>query len=164
MPDEPEDEAVKKFQLELDNFGKRTKKGVHVIGDLTLCMRTCNTPDVRLTLSEATRRAMAELERERATLENKIKKDLALAAKKAEKAEKAKKGKIPPGKGAKPPDIAGKQKSTKLKLKLMVDKFNKKHLPSDHSVWLELSAKPMNTAPFVDHKKTSLILRYGIKF
>ncbi|MEX0337975.1 MAG: hypothetical protein AB3N11_02940 [Arenibacterium sp.] len=162
MPDEPEEQAVKKFQLQLETFGQQARPKFSIIGDLSLCMRTCSTPEVKLTLSEATRRAMAELEKQRMTLEAKIKKDLEMAAKAAEKAKKSAKGK--PGASSKPPNIKEKQKKTKLKLKLMVDKFNKKYLPSDHSIWLELSTKPKNEPPFVDYKKTQLMLNYGIKF
>ena len=158
---EPEDEAVKKAKAQLEAFGKRNQQRFRIIGDLNLCMRTCTTPEVRLTLTEATRRAIAEIEKEKASLDSKLQKDLQQAAKKAAQ---AKKGKPQKGAGAKPPDIPGKQKSTKLKLKLEVDKFNKKFLPNDHSLWLDLSAKPLNEVPFVDYKKTLFMLRYGIKF
>ncbi|MCF6234299.1 MAG: hypothetical protein L3J36_14540 [Rhodobacteraceae bacterium] len=161
MSDDPTDEAIKKVEIELDIFGKRARPHFHLVGDLSLCMRTCNTPELRMTLSAETRRIIAELEREANTLDNKLKKLLEDAAKRAAKAKNAK---IPAGQGAKPLDIPAEQKKAKLKLKITVDKFNKKYLPSDHSIWLEPSAKTKNEFPFIDYKKPTVMLKYKIKF
>ena len=155
MSNEPEDEAVKKFELELETFGKRNKPKLKLVEDLTLCMRACNTPEMRSNLSEMSRKVIADLEKEMNTTNQKIQKMLEAAAKAAEKAEKAKKDKAAKDKV----DAKAKAKQTKAKLKLKLDKFHKK-LPSN--IFIELHAKPKSKAPFVDPKGSGLSI--GVQF
>ncbi|MEW9918810.1 hypothetical protein AB2B41_04310 [Marimonas sp. MJW-29] len=154
MGDKPEEEVVKKFELELETFGKRNKQKFSLIGDLSLCMRTCKTPEVDTSLREMMRKAVAELNKDMLTTQQRIQQQIEQAAKKAEKEKKAGNAKA----AKKASEDAKLAKQTKAKLKLKFDKFSKKYLPSDNTFFLEFQPKTKSEFPFFDVKKSFLFL------
>lgn len=152
------DSFTKKFQFELDSFGKRNAPRFRLINDLKLCLDACKTPEVSILLSEEVRKAMMEVDAQMALLNRNIQANTQATAKKCVQISK----KTGSGKGSKPPDYAGKEKETKMKLKVELNKCGKKWLPP--GAFFELSAKPSSKPPFVDYKKYPILFSLGWKF
>ena len=154
MGDNPEDEVVKKFELELETFGKRNKPRFTLIGDVSLCMRTCKTAEVELSLREMMKRAVAEMHKDMLTTEKRLQTLMEQAEKRAEKERKAA-GTAAAKKASEDKKLA---KQTKMKLKKKFDKFSKKYLPSDNVFFFEFQPKEKSKFPFIDAKKSFFFL------
>lgn len=150
MGDNPEDEIVKKFELELEIFGKKNKPRLKLMEDISLCIGTCKTPQVETSLREMMQKTLAEMQKEMLTTEKRLQTQLEQAAKKAEK-ENAAAGAAA---AKKKKDDAKAAKQTKAKLKITLDKFSRKYMPKDNTLFIEFTGKPKSKPPFVDPKKS----------
>jgi len=85
------EKEVKALSLEFRSFEKRNVQRFHILHDLSLASDTCKTPEVRLSISEMTRRYFAELRLEEQTLNKRIQKIVQGAAKKSDPKDKKEK-------------------------------------------------------------------------
>ena len=91
MGDKLCDKEVKALSLEFRTFEKRNIQRFHILHDLSLANDACKTPEVRLSISEMTRRYFAELQMEEQTLNKRIQKIVQDAARKNDKKDKKEK-------------------------------------------------------------------------
>jgi hypothetical protein len=113
-----DDEEIKAFQLELNNFGKSNTQRFRI---LTLSCELCKTPEARLSITEMTRRYFDELRREEATLNKRLDNMLRDAAKKG-------------GKDKKKDD-----KELENNAKKMIDRFTSIHLGGNKRLKLKFN-------------------------
>jgi len=126
MPGKPDDEAVKLFQLELEIFGKKNAPQYRLIEDLSLCIHTCKTPQVGLSLREDMKKIVAEMAVKENTFNSRMNKMLIAEAKKIEK-----------DKNAKETDF----KKSESAIQKLVDKFTSKYLGGVKGVYLKGKVK-----------------------
>jgi hypothetical protein len=122
-----EEEQIQMFQLELKTFGKRNAPRFRLLDDLSLTIDTCKTPEVRTNLMEMTRRTIAEMAREEATLNKRIEKMLRDAAKGGDKKKD--------------------NKALEKRAKKIIDQFTSIHLGKNKRI--KLKFKGLKKPPYV---------------